>query len=125
MTSVEALALLDAQAKRMAQSKTLIGIEAFERLKARGRATCGAFASATDLCVLSLLVDGSDSEWDERFMIVGTEEFLATRFDLKNLPPGALFLKGEAARKFLAEAEREESRFRREQTRKEKFGGNN
>ena len=58
-------------------------------------------------------------------MLVRTEEFLAARFDLNNLPPGALFLKGEAARKFIEDAEREEANYRRQQTFKRKFGGNN
>jgi hypothetical protein len=109
----------------MARIKAIIGNKAFERLKASGQSTFGPFASATDLCVLSVLADDSDPDWSERITLVGTEAFLAARFDLKNLPPGALFLRGEAAREFIEQAKREEMRYQREQARKGKFGGNN
>jgi hypothetical protein len=82
-------------------------------------------AESPDLCVLSVLVDGSNPAWDERIMLVGTEEFLAARFDLEKLPPGSIFLKGQAAREFIREAEREEANYRRDQAFKRKFGGEN
>jgi len=33
---------------------------------------------------------GIDPAWDERIMLIGTEEFLAARFNLEKLPPAAL-----------------------------------
>ncbi len=82
-------------------------------------------AELPELCVISVLVADDNPNWSERIMLVGTEEFLAARFDLEKLPPGAIFLRGQAARDFIEEAQREEARYRFDQAAKRKFGGSN
>jgi hypothetical protein len=71
-------------------------------------------ADGPELYVLSLLADGSDPAWDTRVSIVGTRHFLSQRFDLSNLPPGAILLSGAKAKQFLRQSAREEARYQRE-----------
>lgn len=78
-----------------------------------------------EVVVLSLLVEGSDPAWDLRTMIVGTQETLERQFDLRRLPFGALLLRGKQARRFLKKSMREEVRYRREKTARDKMSGKN
>jgi hypothetical protein len=73
-----------------------------------------AMADEPEVWVLSLLVDGSDPAWDQRFTIVGTKYSLEQQFDLSNLPYGAILLRGAKAKQFLRQSVRDEARFQRE-----------
>jgi hypothetical protein len=78
-----------------------------------------------EIWVLTILVDGSDPNWDVRNSIVATPERMATLVDLNNLPPGATLIKGDEARVFFERGQRDEARWQREQQLKRQSGGRN
>jgi hypothetical protein len=77
-----------------------------------------------ELHVLSIVVDGSDPEWDERMIIVGTQAKLATMFDLTQLPAGAILMKGKAAKRFLAKGMQDEAAYQKQQAMKSNMRNN-
>lgn len=82
--------------------------------------------SDKDLCVLSLITNATDPNWDERLTIIDTMANLSAKFDLsKGIPYGWQLLKGKAARRFLAKLERQEMKWRIEQAIKAAAGGVN
>lgn len=67
MTSADCLALLEAQQRRIARAKALVGAEAFERMKASGRSSFGPFAMASSYYDrLRKLSDQFDAAFAER-----------------------------------------------------------
>ena len=72
------------------------------------------------LCVLTrVFTDPSDAFWNEAITIIDTLEGLRARFDLsRGVPFGWRLLKGNAARRHIQRAIRDEARYQRQQAAK-------
>jgi hypothetical protein len=78
-----------------------------------------------EIWVLTILVDGSDPNWDVRNSIVASPERMARLVDLENLPAGATLIKGKLAWEFFERGLRDEAQWQDEQQVKRQAGGNN
>jgi hypothetical protein len=82
--------------------------------------------TASELFVLTRVVDATDPHWDERMTIVGTRAQISKTVDLsRGVPFGWRLLRGKKARRFLKWSLAQESAWWREQQLKSKGGGLN
>ncbi len=127
MTAVDCLTTYGTQARRIVLFRARHGADILERFRESGRTSviC-AMGPEPELWVLTRVIDGSDSDWDESVTIAGTPERIRSMFDLsRGVPFGWRLLKGKKAERFLRDAAKWEARYQREQAAKEKFGGEN
>jgi hypothetical protein len=83
-------------------------------------------ADDNSLCVLTRIIDDSDSDWATALTVIDTKAGLKTRGYLSNgVPYGWLFLEGKAAKRFLKALKHEELWYQREQEAKRRATGNN
>jgi hypothetical protein len=104
-----------------------ISSEQLSAYRAGKRTIFAAAPECPELWVLTRVVDDSDENWDESLMIVGSPaQIAAMGIDLTHgVPQGWRVLKGVDALEYLAEAEREEQRYRAEQAaQKRRYGLN-
>ena len=83
--------------------------------------------SASELFVLTRVLDDTDPHWGKHMTVFGTKEQISKVVDLSKgvVPYGWRLLRGKKARRFLKWSMEQEALWRREQELKRKAGGLN